>query len=212
MIDYAMADDFPTVNTDLRALVKEQWVDLQVDVSFNLPIEPGPVPILYRTFTDDTIYPPYTCPISLQIAWKLHQTLVRPRYKDIFDLIILLQNPEFDGNSRYYCLQSLVNECVVDKVNIKDLLDYISGRETERIEQEERKTPKRSEWNPPRLLSSILMEWEIDEFASDPSKVTRPASALLRQFQNALLHAGITEAVMQALPPPTRRSRSVKGA
>lgn len=202
MIDYAMADDFPTVNTDLRCTLNGEDVDLCMDVSFNLPIEPGPIPLSYRTYQGEIIDVPYTCPISLQVAWKLHQTIVQPRYKDIFDLIILLQHPDFDEEARRNCLQSLVNECHADKVDPRRLIDYISDKEARLLEsgKARQRTPGR--------LPTHLSDYDLSLFLTDTTRITLPPSALLHQFSSCLNQAGLTEGTMETLPLPTRRSRS----
>jgi hypothetical protein len=112
-IDYAMADDFPTINTDLQ--VKEGGVDrCQIDISFNLDIGVEPVPLLYKPLRGKPFVIPYTAPLALQVSWKLHQTLVRPRYKDFIDLVHLLRHPAFTPEVREQAKEALRKECEAD--------------------------------------------------------------------------------------------------
>jgi len=111
-VDYAMADDFPTINTDLQ--VKEGGVDrCLIDISFNLDIGVAPVPLLYRPLRGKPFIIPYTVPLALQVSWKLHQTLVRPRIKDLFDLMHLLRHPAFTPEVLEQAKEALRKECEV---------------------------------------------------------------------------------------------------
>lgn len=131
-IDYAMADDFPTVNTDIAYFFKnepretEQYHELYLDISFNLEMEIEPVSLAYQPVFGDSFLVPYTVPLSIQVAWKLHQTIVRPRFKDLYDLKYLLLHPSYDNHTLKETLQTLVNECSIDssitKADIKKIL------------------------------------------------------------------------------------------
>jgi len=112
MIDYAMDDDFPTVNTDLLAWVGGEECELYgMDVSFGLRLDPPPIPLLYQPISGEAFMVPLTCPLTLQIAWKLHQTLVRPRFKDVVDLVWLLESNPVDSKA---VMQALQQECAHD--------------------------------------------------------------------------------------------------
>ncbi|NQX70359.1 nucleotidyl transferase AbiEii/AbiGii toxin family protein [Paenibacillus alba] len=120
-IDYAMADDFPTVNTDIAYYFEgeqgeaRQYHEFCLDVSFNLELEIEPVSLKYQPVFADSFLVPLTVPLSIQVAWKLHQTIVRPRFKDLYDLIYLLSHPTYDQHALKETLQALVNECNIDR-------------------------------------------------------------------------------------------------
>lgn len=123
-IDYAMNDDFPTVNTDLACYIDGEPHDCWLEVSFNLPVGDAMVSLTYDTPTGKFCYP-YTVGLHYQLAWKLHQTLVRPRFKDIYDLTHLVRHatPQVRGEA----LQELVDECYRDNIGkerILALFDY----------------------------------------------------------------------------------------
>lgn len=138
-IDYAMADDFPTVNTDLMYFIGNDCDDCfsdelcLLDVSFNLDIDVKPVPLLYTPIFGEPFTIPYTTPLSLQIAWKLHQTIVRPRFKDLYDLSYLLQHSSYDDKMLEETLQALVNECDRDKIYSKRILNLFTKEALEQI-------------------------------------------------------------------------------
>ncbi|GAS83205.1 nucleotidyl transferase AbiEii/AbiGii toxin family protein [Paenibacillus amylolyticus] len=143
-IDYAMADDFPTVNTELAFYIDseprsenvyEDDDELHLDISFNLDLNEKSVALSYQPLVGEAFVVPHTVPLSIQIAWKLHQTIVRPRFKDLYDLQHLLSNPSYDQQALKETLQTLVNECSMDpaitmtdmkKVLVDDLHDVYS--------------------------------------------------------------------------------------
>lgn len=127
MIDYAMTDDFPTVNTDLLCWVNGEEVELSLDVSFNLPLEAPSVPLLYCPEQGPPFQVPHTVPLALQVSWKLHQTLVRPRFKDVFDLTHLLRHPAFDTAAQQQCLSALAAECRADNTDFGRLRWLLQG-------------------------------------------------------------------------------------
>lgn len=126
MMDYAMADDFPTVNTDLVCWIGDEEVDISIDVSFNLDLEYGSVPITYKPIQGDVFVVPHTVPLNLQVAWKIHQTLVRPRYKDLFDLIYLVKHPRFTPQVLADTMHALVKECRAGNVDLRLLYAFLN--------------------------------------------------------------------------------------
>ncbi|WP_066800063.1 nucleotidyl transferase AbiEii/AbiGii toxin family protein [Moraxella oblonga] len=121
-IDYAMHDDFPTVMTDIDCYIGNECYRLFLSVSFNLPIPFPPVPLTYKTPTDEFIYPK-TTPLSLQIAWKIHQTIVRPRLKDIYDLTYLVKKVD---NQQMIddVIFALLQECEKDNIEIDKVKSF----------------------------------------------------------------------------------------
>jgi len=116
MIDYAMDDDFPTVNTDIDYNVTDIEEDgLCLDISFNLDINTEFIPLMYKPIFGDEFVVPYTIPLPVQIAWKLHQTIIRPRYKDLYDLKFLISHPSYDSLGAEETLKVLADECRHDK-------------------------------------------------------------------------------------------------
>lgn len=206
MMDYAMSDDFPTVNTDIGVWLPgyspatTTMLSLSVDVSFNLTIEPPPAPLIYQPIDGESFYLPQTCPLALQVAWKLHQTLVRPRYKDITDLILLLNVPAFDANTRQEAIQAFIDECQADKVRPQKLRYYL----TEEVITDSRTFDQReSSWfqrvlNPKdNSLTTHFSELHrsfgyTQHHLGAGSKHYLSLTELFTDFRNALLQAGIT--------------------
>lgn len=145
-IDYAMDDDFPTLNTDLDYTIGDDFLyepfekshfyseGISFDISFNLNMqfnpntEVAPVPLLYKPVLGEPFIIPYTTPLSLQIAWKLHQTIVRPRLKDVKDLIYLFKNSSYDTKAVQETLQVLINECAMGKIDNSKIKELFAGK------------------------------------------------------------------------------------
>ncbi|MDB5283370.1 MAG: hypothetical protein JWO06_2445 [Bacteroidota bacterium] len=182
MMDYAMADDFPTVNTDLLCYINgEEYDEVRMDISFNLQLEVKPVPLMYKPLIGPPFLIKYTCPLSLQVAWKLHQTLIRPRYKDIYDLLFLLDHPEFNEATRNECLQALVNECARDKRNTTLMLKELIT-------------------NPQKLK---VHKNELHMATMSVSFIPANLNVVLSQFSKLLAKAGFTPEIADNLPKPT---------
>ncbi len=214
MIDYAMADDFPTVNTDLLCFVDgTRFEDMCMDISFNLDLDYPPVPLLYQPLQGEPFELPYTCPLSLQVSWKLHQTIVRPRLKDLIDLIYLLQHEDFDATTFAQSVQALKAECAADQASsvsqshqsserhlskhgaILSLLPYATDRAYQyfqRLEQPSLQNRLNPAIDPPlqelsrEKISSLAYVFDLDKL---PFK---QMSTLILAFKEALLSAGFT--------------------
>jgi hypothetical protein len=125
-VSYGMSDDFPTTNTEIYYQLKDEsgnlsgYHSLSLDVSFNLVMGIQPVPLDYKSEYFGSFHLDYTVPLPIQIAWKLHQSIVRPRFKDLYDLKFLLSHPSYDKNAISETLQELVNECSFDRSVTKD--------------------------------------------------------------------------------------------
>lgn len=127
-IEYAMSDDFPTINTDIAYSIAPNFSsEIHFDLSFNLDIDVPPVPLIYEPRHGKSFILPYTVPLALQVSWKLHQTLVRPRFKDLFDLIHLVNHASFDTEMLYQTLDALAQECRKDKVESARFYDLLKG-------------------------------------------------------------------------------------
>ena len=207
-IDYAMADDFPTVNTDLQCIVDGEQVDFDLDVSFNLDVEEPPVSLMYKSMPGDPFLIRYTAPIALQVSWKIHQTLVRPRFKDLFDLLHLVQHPSFDKDKLDKAMQALINECYADNVDLVKL-SYFLNFEIEKL------FPVNSieeAWNVWRHNVNIirynpLVEFERGHFSTNVSKLPGSLIDFLEQFKERLQRAGLGTHLLENLPEPKRTKR-----
>ena len=126
-IDYAMADDFPTVNTDLLCWVNGEDIEISIDISFNLDFGNQSDSLNYQSLSGHDFTITHSVPLSYQIAWKIHQTLVRPRFKDLFDLMHLVTHSSFNHKLLESMLQVLIDECYVDGVSHKKIHHFLSG-------------------------------------------------------------------------------------
>lgn len=204
MIDYAMADDFPTVNTDLICWIQGVEIEFNLDISFNLEVEQAPVPLLYNPIEGEPFVIPYTVPISLQVAWKIHQTLVRPRFKDLFDLTYLVQHSDFDLENLQFTMQALVNECYVDNIDLNKLnyflsYDFNSLFPLDLIE---------GNWNLWRHNVQIshvkrISSWdERASFLTDLENLPTELENFLNELSISLNSAGLNIELMNRLPSP----------
>lgn len=207
-IDYAMAQDFPTVNTDLECYVRDELWEFELDISFNLNIEDPPIPLLYYPVEGEPFVVPNSVPISLQVSWKIHQTLIRPRMKDLFDLMHLVQHPHFTKETLGKTLQALINECSVDNIDLNKL-KYFLNFEIDKLFKNNTIEDVWLYWRYSKELPSYDpgTDYEQGEYLTDISKLPEQLSEFLDQFKTALQNAGIGIHLFENLPEPTRSKR-----
>jgi hypothetical protein len=184
MIDYAMDEDFPTVNTEVMCWVGGEQLELCVDVSFNLEVSEPPVNMKYYPLIGEPFTLDKTTPLSLQIAWKLHQCIVRPRLKDIFDLTNLLKHPTFDKAMFHQVLQALLKECVHGDVTYPRLLALFAD-DTFREHPE---------------LCSEWSVWHVHQNVTAPNLIAPTYSGFIHRFKKAMQKAGFYELTINDLP------------
>ncbi|UOQ71961.1 nucleotidyl transferase AbiEii/AbiGii toxin family protein [Hymenobacter cellulosilyticus] len=205
-IDYAMDDDFPTVNTDLAYWLdgEEKLDEIPLDISFNLPLSVPSVPLLYRPLHGEPFLVPHTAPLALQISWKIHQTLVRPRFKDLFDLIHLLRHPDFTYTTRQQALQALVDECQTDETNVHRLRHLVAGKLAPLFPD-----GVSASWDAwrhgiqPRGRNIIFYFREQAEFLTNETNLPTHLSDFEAQVREAFQQAGFEQALPH-LPVPTK--------
>jgi hypothetical protein len=206
-IDYAMDDDFPTVNTDLVCWIDGEKFDwFSLDISFNLDVEVPPVPLLYQPLRGGTFLVPSTVPLALQVSWKLHQTLVRPRFKDLFDLTHLLVYPGFGPTVREQALQALVNECSADRVDTGLMQWFLTGN----MQPLFREINVTRAWEYWRFGTGNGSTYDYSEGAdqlTDADALPERLVDFLNAFRVALAAAGFSPEVLAQLPSPTRHKR-----
>lgn len=198
MIDYAMSEDFPTVNTDLICWVDGKEVELFVDISFNLDIPLAPISLEYKPIRGKSFIIPNTVPLALQVSWKLHQTLVRPRFKDMFDLMHLLNHQTFDEETLDNSLKALVAECKSDNVDVHRLKLALSGKLGE-LFAPVRINAQWAMWRRGENYGGNL-NYEWGSHITDVSKLPKDYPAFEKQFSNALTDAGFSIEKIETLP------------
>lgn len=195
-IDYAMADDFPTLNIQLwciRENISDEYNEFTLDISFNLNMKYSPIPLMYRPLLGDPFIVPQTVPLFMQVAWKIHQTLVRPRFKDLFDLIHLTKHMTFDKNN---CMRVLIDECNAGNVSISKLRTFF----TYQIHNLFPQNSIQGNWDYWRHRS--VKSWGSNDYSlgyydkaryiTDISKIPTKLSVFLEEFKNALQKSGLT--------------------
>jgi hypothetical protein len=200
ILDYAMADDFPTTNTDLICWVDGQEFDhFSLDISFNLPLDVPSEPLWYQPLRGEPFLVPYTAPLALQVAWKLHQTLVRPRFKDLFDLVHLLRHVNFTSIARQQALTALAQECAADGTDLGRLRWLISGQ----LDPLFAEVSAAEVWKAWRYGKPGSYTWQSNIWAAtitDPSQLPQHLIRFQQQLQDAFQHAGF-DTELDSLPP-----------
>jgi hypothetical protein len=101
-------DDFST----LRATVAHAGESYMLDFAVNLCLYEQPVSSLYEPVRGIPFTLPYAASMEVQVAWKLHQCLIRTRAKDLVDLIYMLGDIELaDEKCLYAVLKTALGEC-----------------------------------------------------------------------------------------------------
>jgi hypothetical protein len=192
ILDYAMADDFPTTNTDLVCWVDEELFDsFSLDISFNLPLDVPSEPLWYQPLRGEPFIVPHATPLALQVAWKLHQTLVRPRFKDLFDLLYLLRHPSFTPAVRQQTIAALAKECAADNTDLGRLHWLLAGN-LEPLFADDRVSDVWLVWRhdrPEGYLSSLLHgNWAAT--ITNPNLLPKQLVDFQQQLYEAFRHAG----------------------
>ncbi len=138
MIDYAMSDDFPTLSTNLFGTMEGAEAPLWIEVSFNLPYFKKSSRLEYKTIDGRILKMNSYIPLGVQIAWKIHQCLVRPRFKDFVDIVELLHSPFFTENDFTSLFQMLFEECVNGDVPYDSLKLFFEGEYEELFESRDK--------------------------------------------------------------------------
>lgn len=190
-IDYAMSDDFPTVNTDIEFQIGESKYELSLDISFNLDMEKEPVQLLYKPLTGKSFLVPYTPPLSLQIAWKLHQTIVRPRYKDLYDLSYLLVHPSYNEDIFKETVQALFNEWKRDNfINPKQMKNLFYGA-----------------LDNYHFYNQLKSEYSWNNYNANNEYSREEFSEFISSFCKILRKSGFNEKVYLSLPIPNNKRK-----
>lgn len=119
MVDYAMEDDFPTVYGCLTFWddALKTGDDLDIEISFNLPVKNESLPCAIQLLDQSIVNFPHCPTLEIQIAWKLHQCIIRPRFKDIVDLDAMFRSTSYRDIMRDKIIDLLLEECQLNKDN-----------------------------------------------------------------------------------------------
>lgn len=211
MMDYAMADDFPTVNTDIKCWVDGNEIDFPLDVSFNLDLEYGSVPLEYQPSQGEVFSIQHTVPLSLQVAWKIHQTLARARFKDLFDLMYLVQHPSFNNEVLMQSFKALINECYTDDIEndvIYLFLSYDMTKFFDDIHTEWRY------WRKPEPCEPDMFYYQYNcaSLITDAGLLPEKLDDFLDEFKTTLTKAGFGVHLMDSIvgfeAPDSQKMRS----
>lgn len=177
-LEYVMSEDFPTVSTVVFAWVDGQRIDVDIDVSFNIQIQDIETDLVFHPFNGKDFRLKQTPSLATQIAWKLHQCMVNPRYKDIFDLTYLLKHQLFMNDyARISTIQTLKNECVRDGI---ELLEHL--HQSQLILADARRALSRT-WKSSQQTFSF----------TDPKNIPDTFEVFWDNFMTALIHSDLLQ-------------------
>jgi len=189
-IDYAMADDFPTVNTDITCWVDEKKIIFDLDISFNLPISAAPVSLAYQPLIGEPFLLRTTTPLSLQVSWKIHQTLVRPRFKDLFDVMHLVQHDDFNSDTLKESFKALLTECKADNIDLNKLAHFLSY-DLEKLYPDNSFEPTWNYWRHGiNNKSNVLVSYAKAERITNPDIIPELLKDFLIDFKKAMVQHG----------------------
>ncbi len=193
-IDYSMDDDFPTVNTDLEYTLDGETHVLSMDISFNLDTLFPSRSLMYKPQAGEDFLLKNTVPLSLQISWKLHQCLVNPRVKDVYDLIHLFYHEEYNRDIFDQVVKALLYECGHDNVPVGRLRLFVNGTIHQYFSYNRERGGESKEINYLTHLFPAFSYLDVKQlkiFTSD-LKYSNLASLFL-DFEETLLSSGFTE-------------------
>lgn len=122
MVNYGETDDFTTICLEIMPMYEffddirlenlSKISDIAIDIAIDMPINFEPQKILYKKIDGTQQYIENTTPLLYQIAWKLHQVIVRPRIKDLDDIATFLKHIDFNENDNLEnLLDEIIKEC-----------------------------------------------------------------------------------------------------
>ena len=117
LVNYAADGDFITVGLYIY--------NTEIDIAIDMPVHFQPETILYKTITGKEVTLKNTTPLIYQTAWKIHQIIVRPRLKDLDDVIRFLPHIDFtDKHNFRLFFYEIISECkLTDSKTCKQLIE-----------------------------------------------------------------------------------------
>ena len=117
LVNYAADGDFITVGLYIY--------NTEIDIAIDMPVHFQPETILYKTMTGKEVILNNTTPLIYQTAWKIHQIIVRPRLKDLDDVIRFLPHIDFtDKHNFRLFFYEIISECkLTDSKTFKQLIE-----------------------------------------------------------------------------------------
>ncbi len=123
LVNYAADGDFATIGLE----ISDPYFFTEIDIAIDMPVHFQPETILYRTLTGKEVMLKNTTPLIYQTAWKIHQIIVRPRLKDLDDVIRFLPHIDFkDRHNFEIFFDEIISECkLTDEKTGKTSIDTL---------------------------------------------------------------------------------------
>ena len=114
LVNYAADGDFTTVGLEIY----DCQMCIEIDVAIDLPLHFQPETILYKSMEGKETLLKNATPLLYQTAWKMHQILVRPRLKDLDDMIHFLPHIDFkEKNNFQIFFDEIISECKLTDIH-----------------------------------------------------------------------------------------------
>ena len=123
LVNYAADGDFATIGLE----ISDPYLFTEIDIAIDMPVHFQPETILYRTLAGKEVMLKNTTPLIYQTAWKIHQIIVRPRMKDLDDVIRFLPHIDFEDRHIFELFfDEIISECELTNDKIyKTLIDTL---------------------------------------------------------------------------------------
>lgn len=199
-IDYAMDDDFPTTGTSITGHFHHHHEDINIDITWNLPSNFEPISKMYTTESGDKFLLKKSIPVPVQIAWKLHQTIIRPRSKDLIDIVLLLRANKLNKQEIELLVNVFKEECNHGDIDSNRILLFTSGRISEVLTGLKSGAYGNSELRNSYMIDSIGFSlFDLDLKNINQGFLERASykhiAALIKDFNFELITQGIVEKI-----------------
>ncbi|OJJ21598.1 hypothetical protein BKI52_13870 [marine bacterium AO1-C] len=173
---------------------------ISLDISLHLEWQARPVSLVYQPLSGEPFTLAYTAPLSLQVAWKLHQVLDWLRCKDVHDLIWLLKHPSYDLEAIGKTMQCLIDEYYITSGNHKKNVVQIEHLLADRFD-------KLRYYAAPDY-NKFWKEWETYVAANEVKNSAASFKAMRAQLQASLEQSDFKEYVtVFGLPQPSSKAK-----
>lgn len=184
-----MIDPFLETQIGYRFINGEvnRYQEIPLNVSFNETIIVEPVSLNYQPVFGQPFTFPYVFSLSAQVALKLYQIIISPKFKALYELRYLLSHPSYDNHAFDDTLQILVDQCCLSSIVTNDRIRQLLVNDFS------------------HLYSSLQNDFYLRICAGykKPKKYYMEFAKDLRAVMNQV---GLNEQVYDRLPKPTYRS------
>ncbi|ONI44289.1 hypothetical protein AN641_07560 [Candidatus Epulonipiscioides gigas] len=144
IINYGASDDFTTISLiiNYNPYFDNETYYIYIDIAVDMPINFVPQTIIYHTLNNEQVELKNTAPLLYQGAWKIHQLIVRPRLKDLDDLIRFLPYIDLKNEQNFQnFFNEIINECkLCDEITCAELINNLKNLLQGKINEPKKKS------------------------------------------------------------------------